>query len=410
MKPFCPILLLLVCTLTAGPARAQDAPQDDQGEPSASQETDINEENYRRFMELRDQSRQRASAPYAVLAPPSKLEKMDKLPEESQKHLRNQLLGIILEGERWSPEEAQKPYPFVPSEAAASDALLRGMEADAWAELVDNYHARESEIYRAGERARSATMSEGEGSSPDGEGSGAATKLQAPPAAAGSAAAGMPGSSGGSPAQQAPSRQAGETLSALHFLTGGTHSGQGRPESDPGATGTAQTGYPASADQMGGDQGSDDQGAGDLSAGDLSAGNEGAYDGSAGSRSAAHQSAGDPSPAQGSGEAETAMTQGAQEQTPGADSAEQNAASSPATPSAIQDAQDPAQASNTASASAQESSEASQSPAQENETSTPEVDYRSRGVIAISDLDKVRGTASDDEGKKDRAEDKDQGS
>ena len=104
------------------------------------------------------------------------------------------------------------------------------------------------------------------------------------------------------------------------------------------------------------------------------------------------------------------MTQGAQEQTPGADSAEQNAANSPATPSAIQDAQDPAQASNTASASAQESSEASQSPAQETETSTPEVDYRSRGVIAISDLDKVRGTASDDEGKKDRAEDKDQGS
>lgn len=104
------------------------------------------------------------------------------------------------------------------------------------------------------------------------------------------------------------------------------------------------------------------------------------------------------------------MAQGAQEQTPGADSAQQNAASSPATPSAIQDAQDPAQASNTASASAQESSEASQSPAQENETSTPEVDYRSRGVIAISDLDKVRGTASDDEGKKDGAEDKDQGS
>ena len=404
MKPFCPILLLLVCTLTAGPARAQDAPQDDQGEPSASQETDINEENYRRFMELRDQSRQRASAPYAVLAPPSKLEKMDKLPEESQKHLRNQLLGIILEGERWSPEEAQKPYPFVPSEAAASDALLRGMEADAWAELVDNYHARESEIYRAGERARSATMSEGEGSSPDGEGSGAAAKLQAPPAAAGSAAAGMQGSSGGSPAQQAPSRQAGETLSALHFLTGGTHSGQGRPESDPGATGTAQTGRPGSADQMGGDQGSDDQGAGDLAAG-----NEGAYNGSAGSRSAAQQSAGDQSPAQDSGEPEAAMAQGAQEQTTGADSAEQNAASSPATPSAIQDAQSPAQASNTAAASAQESSEASQSPAQETETSTPEVDYRSRGVIAISDLDKVRGTASDDEGKKDGAEDRDQG-
>lgn len=404
MKPFCPILLLLVCSLMAGPARAQDAPQDDQGEPSASQETDINEENYRRFMELRDQSRQRASAPYAVLAPPSKLEKMDKLPEESQKHLRNQLLGIILEGERWSPEEAQKPYPFVPSEAAASDALLRGMEADAWAELVDNYHARESEIYRAGERARSATMSEGEGSPPDGEGSGAAANLQATPAAAGSAAAGMPGSSGGSPAQQAPSRQAGETLSALHFLTGGTHSGQGRPESDPGATGTAQTGRPGSADQIGGDQGSDDQGAGDLAAG-----NEGAYNGSAGSRSAAQQSAGDQSPAQDSGEPEAAMAQGAQEQTPGADSAEQNAASSPATPSAIQDAQSPAQASNTAAASAQESSEASQSPAQETETSTPEVDYRSRGVIAISDLDKVRGTASDDEGKKDGAEDRDQG-
>jgi len=404
MKPFCPILLLLVCSLMAGPARAQDAPQDDQGEPSASQETDINEENYRRFMELRDQSRQRASAPYAVLAPPSKLEKMDKLPEESQKHLRNQLLGIILEGERWSPEEAQKAYPFVPSEAAASDALLRGMEADAWAELVDNYHARESEIYRAGERARSATMSDGEGSSPDGEGSGAAANLQAPPAAAGSAGAGMQGSSG-SPAQQASSRQAGETLSALHFLTGGAHSGQGRPGSDPGATGTAQTGHPTSADQIGGDQGS-----GDQDSGDLGAGNEGAYNGGAGSQSAAHQSAGDQSPSQDSGAAEAAMTQGAQEQTPGADSAEQNAASSPATPSAIQDAQNPAQASNTAAASAQESSEASQSPAQETETSTPEVDYRSRGVIAISDLDKVRGTASDDEGKKDGAEDKDQGS
>ena len=73
--------------------KAQDAP--------ASQEVEINEDNYRQFMELKDGLQQRTVLPENSYQSQAGLQKLDKLPEESQKHLRNQLREIIMQRGPW---------------------------------------------------------------------------------------------------------------------------------------------------------------------------------------------------------------------------------------------------------------------------------------------------------------------
>jgi len=107
-----------------------------------SRETDVSEDNYRRYMELQDRRLERPAFPAAALQPGG-LQKMGELPESSQKHLRNQLRGIILQRGAWTPAEREKNYPFVPSAAARVDGDLLRREAEAWAELVAEYHDRE---------------------------------------------------------------------------------------------------------------------------------------------------------------------------------------------------------------------------------------------------------------------------
>lgn len=127
-----------------------------------SQEVEINEDNYRQFMELKDARQQRDMLPENSYQSQAGLQSLDKLPEASQKHLRNQLREIIVQGDKWQPGDEEKNYPYVPSAAAMSDQALQKQEAEAWGELVDGYHEREAEIYARSSRMQSAGRSTGE--------------------------------------------------------------------------------------------------------------------------------------------------------------------------------------------------------------------------------------------------------
>lgn len=235
--------------------------QDESGESgddiSVSQETDVSEDNYRRFMELRDASRRQQDQPYAALAPPRGLEKLDQLPESSQKHLRNELRSIIVEGERWTPAESDRPYPFVASPGAESDPELRRQEAEAWDELVANYHAREAEIHAAQGSGRGGTGLRGDvtdGSDERGQRSADST------AASGSAAPRGGAGSGGSASKQAAHRQ-GSSQNALDYLrqsgqlTASTPSPQAGPPAGSNAGDSAPRGPEGDTQDGGGSAG-----------------------------------------------------------------------------------------------------------------------------------------------------------
>ena len=123
------------------------------------QEVEINEDNYRQFMELRDARQRRNVLPETAFKPQTGLQKMDDLPEASQKHLRNQLREIIVQGDEWQPGDEGTVFPYVPSEAASGDPKLQQKEAEAWGELVDSYHKREAEIYANASRTEAAMAS-----------------------------------------------------------------------------------------------------------------------------------------------------------------------------------------------------------------------------------------------------------
>jgi hypothetical protein len=155
----------------AAPPAADDTEDKTAAEssPPSSQEVEINEDTYRQFMELKDANRQGDIIPETVFKPGSGLQKLDKLPEESQKHLRNELREIIVDGDPWQPGDEAADYPYTPSAAASNNPALQKQEMEAWGELVDSYNQREAQIYadRAGNRA--ATSSEqGDGFRPGG--------------------------------------------------------------------------------------------------------------------------------------------------------------------------------------------------------------------------------------------------
>ena len=148
-------------------------------EPEAptGQEVEINEDNYRQFMELKDPLQQRTILPENSYQSQAGLQKLDKLPEESQKHLRNQLREIIVQGDQWQPGDEDGDYPYIPSEAASTDEALQKQEAEAWGELVDHYHAREGDIYANAPRTSAAaaagdSFSDGSGTGKESTGGG----------------------------------------------------------------------------------------------------------------------------------------------------------------------------------------------------------------------------------------------
>lgn len=171
------IAALLLTWLCATLAFAQDetpAPQTDNEEVTEQvqpdQEVEVNEDNYRQFMELKDGLQQRTVAPQDSYESGSGLQKLDNLPEASQKHLRNQLREVISQGDRWQPGDENADYPYVPSAEARTDAGLQKQEIEAWGELLDSYHAREAQIYANSARSSAALAGSGAGmSGQDGE-------------------------------------------------------------------------------------------------------------------------------------------------------------------------------------------------------------------------------------------------
>jgi len=142
---------------------SEQTPAENTEVPTA-QEVEINEDNYRQFMELRDARQQRNVMPEDAFKPGSGLQSLDDLPEDSQKHLRNQLREIILEGDQWQPGDEATEYPYTPSEAAGSNSPLEKQEKEAWGELVDGYHQREAEIYANSARSGAASAAGSHGS------------------------------------------------------------------------------------------------------------------------------------------------------------------------------------------------------------------------------------------------------
>lgn len=215
MKSYLQIIgsLAILISLYAPSAISQDLTQDEAPDSSAETQTDsdlsedtrapagqeveVNEDNYRQFMELKDARQQRGVFPETAFKPQSGNQKLDKLPEESQKHLRNQLREIIVQGDAWKPGDEDTEYPYTPSDAASSNPPLQKLEAEAWGELVEGYHQREAQIYANSARSDAASAAAGSA----GYGSGEA---QGSPGGAGNQ-----GSSDQQAGQQGDARQAG---------------------------------------------------------------------------------------------------------------------------------------------------------------------------------------------------------
>ncbi|MBT8070156.1 MAG: hypothetical protein KJO80_06960 [Gammaproteobacteria bacterium] len=258
--------LLLLALLSGVDCFAQDneAPDANENAPESTaaptgQAVEINEDNYRQFMELRDARQRRNVLPENAFKPQSGLQKMDDLPEASQKHLRNQLREIIVQGDEWQPGDEGTVFPYVPSEAARDDPELQNKEAEAWGELVDSYHKREAEIHANASRTEAAMAS----MDPAGGGQGQVEGQQSSGNQAGQSESGMAEQStesgrsgqGGvadsySPGASDPNSRstAGVSQNAMEFIrqqmnqAEGTNSGNANTPPNNIGTGQAQTG------------------------------------------------------------------------------------------------------------------------------------------------------------------------
>ena len=118
-------------------------------EGGSSQQVEQSDEDFRRRMELEDaRSRDPGFADPIDTYKPD-LEKIDKLPEESRDNIRDQLIDVIMEEGEWEPGDALKEYPYTPSATAEGDPELKQQEQEAWDEQIEKYHERESEAYGA---------------------------------------------------------------------------------------------------------------------------------------------------------------------------------------------------------------------------------------------------------------------
>ncbi len=175
------MILLVVAGLILAPpmaAQTENTEQPEQKIPaqdenaSGSTEVEFNEDNYRRHMELRDTREQRTVFPETEYQTQTGRQKIADLPEESQKHLRDELREVILSSDRWQPGNELLDFPYHPSVAAKTNQPLQEQESQAWDELVESYHQREADIYQNAARARGAESAEtanGEGIASDTE-------------------------------------------------------------------------------------------------------------------------------------------------------------------------------------------------------------------------------------------------
>jgi hypothetical protein len=258
---------LLLASLVSAQDEATATDPADEKVNKGSQETEYSDDNYRRFMELKDQPTRTSTLPTNSYQ--SGTEKLDELPESSQKHLRNQLREIILESDEWAPGDENGEYPFAASEAGEKNSELKQQEAEAWGELVGKYHEREAQIYANAERSDSAAGTDGgqsgsaqaqaeSGESAGSEGSNtgedAGKGVQKRPGQEGQSAQTQTANNGneGSDSSSASANAgdpnaistAGVSQSALEYLTGGSQ----QPNQQQAAS--SETGQPGSPSEQ----------------------------------------------------------------------------------------------------------------------------------------------------------------
>ncbi|MGD9265358.1 MAG: hypothetical protein PVJ71_06235, partial [Lysobacterales bacterium] len=260
---------LIVALLLAPAAYSQQEPEPaqeeaGQSEPAAdSGQVEANEDIYRQFMELKDGLQQRAPSPQDSWQSRSRLQKIDELPEDSQKHLRNQLREIIVDGGPWQPGDQDKLYPYVPSEAAQDNYRLQNQEAEAWGELLDSYHAREAQIHANAARSRAASATagmQGEAGQPGADADGQQMKAGQAGAQDATADAAQDSFAPGAQAGSQPGNEQGVAQSAMDFLQQSGYQAGARQASQRGQQGqTGQTGQQGQTGQESQQQGSQGQ-------------------------------------------------------------------------------------------------------------------------------------------------------
>lgn len=240
-RPDLKLLLLMIFAIgCTGTVLGQDNSAGASDSDESSEQTEESEEAYRRRMEL-EGARDQDTYSNVSYTSQAEEEAIDKLPQESQKNIRDQITDIIIENGQWKPGDVLEDYPYEPTEAAEKDPVLKEQEEEAWAEQVDKYHEREAAAFGAARPPApgSAQQQAEAGSSGSGEQSGGE------PGAAGqnggSSGDGGSDSAGAYQPYQPGSRQSGDETStagvsesALDFLRGK----QGQQPSGQGGDGT----------------------------------------------------------------------------------------------------------------------------------------------------------------------------
>ena len=205
-------------------------------EPEETPDTgvvDVNEDFFRRSMELQDRGLQRSpSLTTGTYSRSTAQQSLERLPDESQKHLREQMREVIVENGPWAPEDEGTEYPYVPSERAERNRTLAGREQAAWSEMVSEYHEREASIHANAARTEAATAT---GQNQQGELAQGETGEMSQPG-------GENGQSGEDGQQDQDAARAERAAALAEMLNEGeTGGGQaGTPPAEPVESGTAQ--------------------------------------------------------------------------------------------------------------------------------------------------------------------------
>jgi hypothetical protein len=357
---------------------------------ASSQRTDVSEEAYRRRMEL-EGARDRDTYSDQSYASQTEQDNLDKLPEKSQKNIRDQITDIIIENDQWEPGDVLEEYPYDPTEAATKDPVLLEQEEEAWAEQVEKYHEREAAAFGAtrppmpGSRQQQAgTGSSGEGqqqgdSSGETGQDGSQDGAQDGDSGAGSAGAYSPRQGGDD-----EMNTAGISESALDFLRGKQGPGQAQvPAQDPGS-GNAPQGQLPNLTEAGDEQQPEApnpaEGAGEQQA---EASDQPAADGDASERAPDGSLPIEQLEQLQGVAAQSSVEQPAVPTSPGESQPAQTA-----------DATDASSESQAAAAEQEQAAQENQQAQQESEPAeqaTPELDLSTPGIIAIRDLEKLEG-------------------
>ena len=144
---FCFALLLTLSSVQLAFAQDSEPAEDEDG---SSEQVEQRDDAFRRQMELEDaRARDRTYVDSTYGGQKAKLEKIDKLPQESRDNIRDQLVNIIMEKGDWEPKDILEEYPYTPTAAAQSDPELKEQEQEAWDEQVEKYHEREAAAFGA---------------------------------------------------------------------------------------------------------------------------------------------------------------------------------------------------------------------------------------------------------------------